>query len=116
MQQYFTYLLHFTNGSYYVGVTNDIERRMNEHRTVRNPGSYVEQQGNFELVHVESFPYILKAIAREKQLKNWSKAKKDALVAGDENALFYLAKKDFSSKKKIVRPSAPSRSEERTED
>lgn len=88
---------------------------MQEHRDVRNPVSYVEQQGEFKLVYLESSPYILNAIAREKQIKNWSRSKKDALVAGDENALFYLAKKDFTSKK-IVRPSAPSRSEERTED
>lgn len=110
MQRYFTYLLRFEDGSYYTGVTNNIDRRVREHRTCLHLDSYVSRKGSFCVVHVETFKWILDAIRREKQIQSWSRAKKDALVLGDENVMFYLAKKQFR-----VRPSAPSRSEGRTE-
>lgn len=110
MQQYFTYLLRFEDGSYYTGVTNNIHMRIHEHRTCFHPDSYVSRKGTFDVVRIETFKWVLDAIRREKQIQSWSKAKKDALVLGDENALFYLSKKRFR-----VRPSATSRSEGCTE-
>ena len=96
MKEYFTYLLRFKDGSYYAGITNSIERRMFEHRSKLHPDSYVSQKGEFELVHIDTFREVMDAIRREKQLQSWSRAKKDALVKGDDEILQKLAKKDFS--------------------
>jgi putative endonuclease len=84
-QNYFVYML--TNDDrhtvLYIGVTNDLERRTNEHSLGR--GSAFAKQYNAEkLVYFEAFPDPESAIAREKQLKNWNRAKKEALI-GKEN-------------------------------
>jgi predicted GIY-YIG superfamily endonuclease len=81
-QNYFVYML--TNPDrhtvLYIGVTNDLERRANEHSL--GSGSYFAKQYNaHKLVYFEAFPDPESAIAREKQLKNWSRRKKEELIA-----------------------------------
>jgi putative endonuclease len=80
-QNYFVYIL--TNGDrhtvLYIGVTNDLEGRVSDHSLGR--GSVFAKQYNAnKLVYFEAFPDPQSAIAREKQLKNWSRAKKEALI------------------------------------
>ncbi len=80
-QNYFVYIL--TNPDrhnvLYIGVTNDIERRGNEHSLGR--GSHFARQYTAQkLIYFEVFPDPESAIAREKQLKNWSRGKKEALI------------------------------------
>jgi putative endonuclease len=81
-QNYFVYIL--TNPDrhtvLYIGVTNDLESRASAHSLGR--GSVFARRYNAnKLVYFEVFPDPQSAIAREKQLKNWSRAKKDALIA-----------------------------------
>ena len=81
-QNYFVYVL--TNGDrhtvLYIGVTNDLEHRASEHSLGR--GSVFAKQYNAnKLVYFEAFPDPGAAIAREKQLKRWSRKKKEALIA-----------------------------------
>ena len=81
-QNYFVYIL--TNDDrhtvLYIGVTNDLERRANEHSLGR--GSACAKQYNaHKLIYFEAYPDPQSAIAREKQLKNWSRKKKKALIA-----------------------------------
>jgi putative endonuclease len=63
----------------YIGVTNDLERRVADHGDGRG-GAFTRRYRVNTLVHAEEFQYIDEAIAREKQIKGWSRAKKDALV------------------------------------
>ena len=81
-QNYFVYIL--TNADrhtvLYIGVTNDLERRASDHSL----GVAVRSRSNITQInsfYFEAFPDPQSAIAREKQLKNWSRAKKDALIA-----------------------------------
>ena len=80
MDRYFVYIMTNWYGNVmYVGVTNDIERRVNEHR---NGGSesFTCSYNVKKLVHFEECDSIADAIAREKQIKGWTRKKKNKLV------------------------------------
>lgn len=78
--QYYTYILaNNSDTTLYIGVTNDLERRVTEHRSGTIPG-FTQKYNCHKLVYFESFSDVEQAIAREKQLKKWSRAKKDALI------------------------------------
>ena len=77
---YYTYILSNKNDTtLYIGVTNDLERRVAEHRSGMIPG-FTQKYSCHKLVYFEEFSDVEQAIAREKQLKKWSRAKKDALI------------------------------------
>ncbi len=79
-KRYYTYILaNKNNTTLYIGVTNDLERRVAEHRSGTIPG-FTQKYNCHKLVYFESFSVVEQAIAREKQLKKWSRAKKDALI------------------------------------
>jgi len=84
---YFVYILRCADASYYVGVTNHIEHRFEQHQEGNDPMSYTHRRRPVELVHVERYQWIQHAISREKQLKRWTRKKKEALIAGDEDLL-----------------------------
>jgi len=63
----------------YTGMTNDLLRRVNEHRAGALPG-FTSQYRLTRLVYFESTPYVLNAIEREKQIKGWRRSKKIALI------------------------------------
>jgi putative endonuclease len=65
----------------YTGVTNDLVGRVYEHRTHRNPSSFTARYGADRLVYFEAYDDIARAIEREKQIKGWSRRKKNALIA-----------------------------------
>ena len=76
---YSVYILSNVTGMLYVGVTNDLKRRVYEHRSKLIPG-YARQYNISRLVCYESTPNVAAAIAREKQIKGWIRAKKIALI------------------------------------
>ena len=87
---YVYFMTNWTNGVLYIGVTNNLERRRVEHQLKIIPG-FTQKYNLDKLVYYEHFLDIAHAIAREKQLKKWSRKKKDALVAKvnpDWNDLF----------------------------
>ena len=63
----------------YVGVTNNLERRLYEHKNGLVEG-FTKRYNVHKLVYYESTPNVNEAIEREKQIKSWSRAKKNALV------------------------------------
>jgi len=63
----------------YIGVTNDIARRAWEHKNQTNKG-FTSKYKMTKLVYYENWPSIREAIAREKQLKGWLRAKKISLI------------------------------------
>ena len=64
----------------YVGVTNDLPRRVFEHRQRKDPRSFTARYNLTRLMHFEETGDVEAAIAREKQLKSWSRARKVALI------------------------------------
>src|SRR4051794_25873444 len=77
---YWVYILASRrNGTLYVGVTNDIVRRMTEHKGKLVPG-FTRQYGVDKLVYFEAYTSILEARAREHSLKRWARAWKIALI------------------------------------
>ena len=78
--EYFTYIMASgRNGTLYVGVTNDLLRRVWQHKNHETPG-FTSQYRVHDLVWFESTPSIEAAIRREKQIKNWKRQWKLALV------------------------------------
>ncbi len=65
----------------HTGVTNDLARRVHEHRERLDPSAFIARYRVNRLVHVEAFDDISTAIEREKQIKGWSRRKKNALIA-----------------------------------
>lgn len=84
------YILKCSDGSYYTGVTNNLERRLGEHQRGDHVG-YTSERLPVELVYSQEFHYPIEAIEAEKQVKNWSRAKKEALINGDFKLLHKLA-------------------------
>lgn len=76
---YSVYILANVARTLYIGVTNDLYRRMYEHKTGKHPG-FATRYRITELVYTESYTYVNDAISREKQLKGWLRSKKVALV------------------------------------
>jgi putative endonuclease len=93
MNQYFVYILLCSDNSYYTGVTNDLERRLYEHENGLDPNSYTFKRRPVKLVFQESFNDVIQAIAFEKQVKGWRRAKKEAIINGDWHLLPGLSKK-----------------------
>jgi len=79
---YCVYTLSSRSRNLYTGVTNDLERRMIEHRRGLVPGFTVRYKV-FRLVHFEGFTDIRDAIAREKEIKGWRREKKIRLIERD---------------------------------
>lgn len=80
MKQYFVYILKCSDNSYYTGVTNDIELRFSQHQSGKFPESYTYKRRPVELVFFYLFNDIIQAIAFEKQVKGWSRKKKEAII------------------------------------
>jgi len=80
MKYYYVYILKCVDGSYYTGVTNNIEKRLIEHNSDDSVTSYTSKRKPVELVYFQQFNDINQAIELEKQIKGWSRRKKEALI------------------------------------
>lgn len=81
MKTYWVYILtNEYNSVLYTGVTNDLRRRIAEHKNKDNPKSFSARYNLNKLVYIESFQSINDAIAREKQIKAGARDKKLALI------------------------------------
>lgn len=82
MNEYYVYMMASSNNNaLYIGLTNDIRRRYEEHCSGNVPG-FTQKYKVHKLVYLEQYTEVNDAIAREKQLKGWSRAKKNVLVNG----------------------------------
>lgn len=80
MKQYYVYMMASFNQVLYIGVTNDLQRRVYQHKNKTNPESFTAQYNVNRLVYFETFGNIQDALTREKQLKSWRREKKIALL------------------------------------
>jgi predicted GIY-YIG superfamily endonuclease len=83
---HFVYMLRCRDGSYYVGSTQDVETRLRVHQSGKGP-AFTAKRLPVELVYQEPFATLEEVVQREQQLKGWTRAKKEALVAGDKQKL-----------------------------
>lgn len=80
MKQYFVYILtNLTNNVLYIGVTNNLEKRIYEHKNKLVDG-FTKKYNLSKLVYFEECSTVVDAIAREKQLKNWHREWKFNLI------------------------------------
>ncbi len=80
MKTYYVYILaNKPNGTLYIGVTNNLLKRISEHKQNLANG-FTKRYGIHTLVYFETTPDVLGAIQREKQLKNWQRAWKIELI------------------------------------
>ena len=95
MKLSYVYILKCSDNSCYIGVTSNLEQRMVEHCQGRYVESYTYSRRPVELVFYSEFTDINLAIQTEKQIKKWSRAKKEALINNEFDKLQNLAKKKF---------------------
>ena len=88
------YMLRCGDGTYYVGSTRSLELRMSQHYSGAG-ARYTSERMPVEMVWFEEFDRIDEAYAREKQIQGWSRAKREALIAGRFDDLRGLSKKSF---------------------
>ena len=80
MKEYFVYILSNSSQVLYIGVTNNLDGRLFEHARDRDPSSFVARYNLDRLVFYETYPTPREAIAREKQLKGWTRERKKRLI------------------------------------
>jgi len=95
MKQSYVYILKCSDDSYYTGVTSNLTKRITEHKTGKHKDSYTYSRRPVQLKFYAEFTDISLAIPTEKQIKKWSRAKKEALINGEFEKLPNLAKKKF---------------------
>lgn len=91
---FYAHLLRCVDGSYYAGHTDDLTRRLGQHQA-GECGGYTATRRPIELAWSQEFVTREEALAAEQQIKGWSRAKKEALMAGDWEKVSALAKKKF---------------------
>ena len=79
---FWVYILRCADGTYYTGHTDDLERRVAQHESGEIPG-YTHERRPVELMWAQDFPSRIEALERERQVKDWSRKKKEALFGND---------------------------------
>jgi putative endonuclease len=79
MRDYYVYIMTNESGTLYTGVTNNLERRVSEHKQTLIHG-FTKKYNITRIVYYETFPDIRSAIEREKQIKSWRRRKKLDLI------------------------------------
>ncbi len=79
---YYLYILRNNRNRLYIGQTKNIAQRLKDHGTGHG-AKFIKEYGDFDLVYSEEYETRALAMKREKQLKHWTVAKKEALVVGD---------------------------------
>ncbi len=85
------YILKCSNGHYYVGSTDDLEKRLEQHNSGEG-ASYTKKHRPVKLVYFEEYQRIDDAFYREQQIKGWTRAKKEALIKNNAELLPSLSK------------------------
>jgi putative endonuclease len=91
---FFVYILASRSRTLYIGVTNDLRRRVEQHRAGKM-GSFTKRYEITRLVYFERFDHVVNAIAREKELKRWTRSRKIELIEAENSTwddLFESAK------------------------
>ena len=90
--EFLFYILKCNDGSYYMGHTDNLEKRIGEHQSGAC-GGYTSTRLPVQLVFSQDFPTREEALASERQIKGWSRKKKEAMMRGDWNEVSRLARR-----------------------
>lgn len=94
MKPFFVYLLKCSDGSYYAGHTDDIDKRLFEHNNdLFGTAAYTSSRKRLMLVYHEPFGTRDEALTAEMKIKKWNRKKKEALITGDWDLLRDLSKR-----------------------
>lgn len=97
---FFVYILRSTSNELYIGQTNNLDSREQQQLTKSaKAAKFIKDGASFKLAYQEKHNSRLEAMRRERQLKGWSRAKKEALIRGDLDMLRELSKTRSVSKK-----------------
>ncbi|MBD3231395.1 GIY-YIG nuclease family protein [Candidatus Dependentiae bacterium] len=94
MNCFFVYILKCNDGSYYTGHTDDLERRISEHK-IGLYCKYTSKRRPIKLVFYQTFETRDSAFVVERKIKNWSRRKKEALIEKNWTKLSNFSKKKF---------------------
>ena len=103
-KQGYMYILQCADGSFYTGSTNNLLRRIKEHKSGEG-AKFTKENFPIKLVYYESFGRIDLAFNREKHVQGWSRAKKIALIKGDKEQLIALSKNKSKNEPKVAEQS-----------
>jgi len=82
---YFVYILRTSSDTLYIGQTNNLEKRIKEHKNKTSKSAkYIRYFKSFELVYSETYGLRTEAMSREAQLKKWTRSKKETLLTGEK--------------------------------
>ena len=104
--RFYTYILGSISGTLYIGMTNNLEKRVWQHKHHEFPG-FTSKYGVDRLLYFERFDDVRSAISREKQLKGWKREKKIALIETQNPKWEDLSREWYESNRY---PSTPLRS------
>ncbi len=100
---FYVYILKCSDGSYYTGHTDDLEKRLAAHERGEIPG-YTSRRRPVSLVFADVFPSRDETFRVERQIKGWSRRKKEALIRGDWERLALLAQAHGSTSSPRAEP------------
>lgn len=95
---YAIYILQCSDGTYYTGLTKDLDGRVHEHKIGANPESYTFSRRPVKLVWNVITESYIDAFQWEHRIKGWSRAKKEALIRGDIEGIHEIVKNERKSK------------------
>jgi putative endonuclease len=102
---YIVYILECSDGSYYTGSTDDINRRLWQHQQGVEASSYTYARRPVKLVWTsEETQHYYDALRWERQIKGWSRAKKQALIRGELDALHEIVKAERKQREQNKKP------------
>ncbi len=101
-EAFYVYILKCADGSYYTGMTNDLEFRMAQHQAGTFPDGYTASRRPVHLVWSEIFSTHDEAFRRERQIKGWSRAKKEALILNDWQAVQRIVREEHERRQKAI--------------
>ena len=85
---YYMYILRTSSNTLYIGQTNDLEKRLKEHKNKSSKSAkYIRYFKSFKLVYSEKYSTRKEAMQREYKLKKWTRSEKEALIDGDLKSL-----------------------------
>jgi putative endonuclease len=111
---YAIYILKCSDGTYYTGLTKDLEARVREHEIGAHPESYTFRRRPVKLVWsilTETYP---EAFQWERQIKGWNRAKKEALIRGDIDGIHEIVKQERTKREGSKKKPRVERSEAQT--
>ena len=97
---YAIYILKYSDGTYYTGLTKELDDRVQEHQIGAHPESYTYTRRPVELVWSEILESYPEAFRWERQIKGWSRAKKEALIRGDIERIHEIVKTERKRREK----------------